>query len=79
MMAGFCASLAGTLMFISRFVGLEPKLVTRVSAPSTDVATAAMPTRRAVDSCIMKVIPSDLALCIQIKRFVSYLYLERTD
>lgn len=52
MMAGFCASFAGTLMFISRPVGLVPKLVTRVSAPLT-VATAALRPRKVLSRCIL--------------------------
>ena len=39
MIAGFVAIFPGTSMFISRFVGLVPKFVTRVRAPLT-VATA---------------------------------------
>ena len=43
MMAGLVASLEGTLMFIWMFVGLEPKSLTRVSAPLTVVMMAARP------------------------------------
>lgn len=75
MMAGFCASLAGTLMFISRLVGLEPKLVTRVSAPLVDVTTTARPARRAVEICITKVVLLDPVLAIHMHYFVGYLYL----
>lgn len=44
MIAGLVAIFPGTSMFISRFVGLVPKFVTRVRAPLT-VATAVQ-TRR---------------------------------
>ena len=52
MMAGFVASFAGTLMFISSPVGLVPKFVTRVRAPLA-VVTAALRRRRVLSKCIL--------------------------
>lgn len=40
MMAGFVATLLGTDMNICRLLGLEPKLVTSCSAPSTKLVDA---------------------------------------
>jgi hypothetical protein len=54
-MAGFCASLAGTLIFICRFVGLVPKFVTRVSAPLTVAVTTVRATRIEFDRNILKI------------------------
>jgi hypothetical protein len=53
MMAGLAASLAGTYMFIWRFVGLLPKSLTRVSAPFAVAVKATRLLTTGVERCIL--------------------------
>ena len=66
MIAGLVAIFPGTSMFISRFVGLVPKFVTRVRAPLT-VATAVQTRREPEKRMLMEDFLS-LELSVSYKR-----------
>ena len=55
MMAGLAESLEGTLMFICRFVGLDPKSETRVRALLAVPKRAAKPPKVEVEMCMVLV------------------------
>lgn len=57
-------------MFISRFVGLLPKLVTRVRAPLTVASAALKLIRKEVENCILMEATLDSALAGASRRHV---------